>query len=442
MLVFKIYEEILLFFLFHGGPCYSPMRAIGGLVIAIAVIFGTTSYASAYYENIQTEQLDKDFATNGLDQFNFFVTTKSPLVEDSSFESKTNFDAKIVYEIVLIPHPCDPLYNALVVPDDPNLNCKKDLVDDELLDFINEIAIRTIGFPIDIDEILFSEVTNLDELEEKILQLDNISELIFEHEAIDVSTTTSQFEEQIQNSDPESAEYLESKLEEKVEEIRTEYQIIKDMWKEKINELQNNSKNLSGENPGMKAKILKQDIEKMKIRFELKQDKIKNTDNTMKKIKTAVELNDLKKDFQNSMNKYEIIEKTMKYGAEKDKKLEQLKQKNVELFKSVLFAEAKHNDKKLDEDYLKKIDQEVGDLIKNSAGGYSESPYDKVSEIVGSDNGNNGDGKGNGNGNGSDNGKGSGNDKGSDKNKGQSKGKGSDKGKGKGSSNGKGNSKK
>ena len=429
MLVFKIYEEILLFFLFLNVLYHEPLKAIGGLVIAIAVIFGTISYANAYEENAQIEyQINKNFATNSLDQFNFFVTTKSPLIEDSSFESKTNFvDGKIVYEIVLIPHPCDPLSNALVIPDDPNLNCKKDFVDDELLDFINEIAIRIIGFPIDIDEILFPEVTNLDELEEQIFELDNISELIFEHEVIDVSTTTSQFEEQIQNSDPDSADYLQEKLEEKVEEIRTEYQIIKDKWKEKINELQNNSKNLLSENLGMKAKILKQDIEKMKIRFDLKQDKIKDTDNTMKKIKTAIELNSLKKNFQNSMNEYEIIEKTMKYGAEKDVKLEQLKQKNTELLKSVLLADAKHNGKKLDEDYLKKIDQNVSDLIKNSGDENNESTYgDNGSEIIGSNNGDNESGQGNGNG--SDKGKGSSNSKSSDKGKGSSNGKGSGKG--------------
>lgn len=391
------------------------MRAIWGLVIAIAVIFGTISYANAYEENAQTEhQVNKNFATNSLDQFNFFVTTKSPLIEDSSFESKTNFhDGKIVYEIVLIPHPCDPLSKILVIPDDPSLDCKKDFVDAELLDFINEIAIRTIGFPIDLEEILFSEVTNLDELEEQIFELDSMSELIFEHEVIDVSTTTSQFEEQIENSDPESAEYLESKLEEKVEEIRAEYQIIKDKWKEKINELQNDAQNMLNENPGMKAKILKQDIEKMKIRFDLKQDKIKDADDTMKKIKTAIELNNLKKNFQDSMNEYEIIEKTI-YGAENDKKLEQLKQKNTELLKLVLIADAKHNGKKLDEAYLKEIEQNVSDLITNSADENNESAYgNNGSEIIGSSNGNNEGGQGNGNG--SDKGKGSNNGKGSGK---------------------------
>lgn len=411
------------------------MRVIGGLVIAVAIICSTISVASAFSENTQTEHLDKYFATNSLDQPNFFFTTTSFLADDAT-ESETNSNNKFVYEIVLIPNPCDPLSNMLFLPDDPNLDCKKNLIDQELLDFINEIAIKTLGFPIDIDDILFSEFTNLAELEEQILELETISELIFEHENIDVSTTTQQFEEQIQNSEPEAEEYLETKLEEKVEEIRTEYQIIKDKWKEKVDELQNNSKNLLNENTGMKAKILNQNIEKMKIRFDLKDDKVKNSYSTAKKIQSAIELSKLKKNFQDSMIEYKIIEKTMKYGTEKYKKLAQLEQKNMDLFKSVMISEAKHNGKKLDENDLKNIDQNVSDLIKDSDGAYGEKTYGYGSEIIGSGNGNGDD-----NSNGSDKGKGSGNGKGSDKG---SNGKGSDKGKSSsnGKSSGKGNSKK
>jgi len=204
------------------------MRAIGGIIIAIAVIFGTISFASA------TEDI--------------------PLIIDTiGTESKTNFrDVKIVYEIVLIPHPCDPLSNELFHPDDPIASCAEDLVDEELLDFISDMAIEAIGFPIDIDDLLFPEVTNLNDLEQQIIQLDSTSELIFEYEAEDL-TITSQFEE----------------------EIRAEYQNIKDKWKKEMNELKNNAKVLFKENPGMKSKILEQDIEKLKIRFDLKEEKIK-----------------------------------------------------------------------------------------------------------------------------------------------------------------------
>jgi len=341
------------------------MRAIGGIVIAVAVIFGTISFASA------TEDI--------------------PLIIDTrGSEPRVNFaDVKIVYEIVLIPHPCDPLSNELFHPDDPIVNCAEDFVDDELLDFISDMAEEAIGFPINIDDLLFPEVTNLNDLEQQILQLDTTSELIFEHEAEDL-TITSQFEE----------------------EIRAEYQNIKDKWKKEMNELKNNAKVVFKENPGMKSKILEQDIEKLKIRFDLKEEKIKNTEQVQKKIKTAIELKSLKKEFQDSMTEYFITEKIMKYGDERDKKLEQLSKENMKLMKKMLIAESKHNDKKLDWDDLKKIDEKVTEEIKNS-----------VRENTGqTDNGDsiNGNGSDKGNsGTGSDNnkGKGSGNSKGNGKSK-------------------------
>lgn len=340
------------------------MRVIGGVVIAIAVIFGMISFASA------TEDI--------------------PLIKDTrGLESTVNFaDVKIVYEIVLIPHPCDPLSNELFHPDDPVSSCAEDFVDDELLDFISDMALEAIGFPIDIDDLLFPEVTNLNDLEQQIIQLDTTSELIFEHEAEDL-TITSQFEE----------------------EIKAEYQNIKDKWKKEMNELKNNANVLFKENPGMKSKILELDIEKLKIRFDLKEEKIKNTEQVQKKIKTAIELKNLKKEFQDSITEYFITEKIMKYGDEKDKKLEQLSKENKKLMKKMLIAEAKHNDKKLEWDDFKKIDEKVTEKIKNS-----------VSENAGqTDNGDsiNGNGSEKGNsGKGSDNkGKGSGNSKGNGKSK-------------------------
>jgi len=347
------------------------MRAIGGIVIAFAVIFGTISFASAD----ETIPLIKD--TRGLD-------------------STVNFaDVNIVYEIVLIPHPCDPLSNLLFSPDDPIVSCAEDLVDEELLDFISEMSIEAIGFPISIDDLLFPEVTNLNDLEQQIIQFDTTSELIFEHEAEDLTITT-QFEE----------------------EIKAEYQIIKDKWKKEMNELKNNAKVLFKQNPGMKSKILEQDIGKLKIKFDLREEKIKNTEHAQKKIKTAIELKTLKKEFQDSMTEYFITEKIMKYGDEKDKKLEQLGKENKKLMKKMLIAEAKHNDKKLEWDDFKKIDEKVNEKIKNSVSenaGQTDNG-DSIS-ASGSDNSNSGTGSDN-KGKGSDNkGKGSGNSKGNGKSK-------------------------
>ena len=360
------------------------MWAIWGVVIAFAVIFGTMSLASA----------DETI----------------PLIQDTrGLDSTVNFNVNIIYEIVLIPHPCDPLSNLLFSPDDPIASCAE--VDEELLDFISEMSIEAIGFPINMDDLFLPEVTNLNDLEQQITQLDTTSELIFEHEENDLTITT-QFEE----------------------EIKAEYQIIKDKWNKEMNELKNNAKVLFKQNPGMKSKILEQDIEKLKIKFDLREEKIKNTEQVQKKIKTAIELKTLKKEFQDSITEYFITEKIMKYGDEKDKKLEQLNKENKKLMKKMLIAEAKHHDKKLELNDFKKIDEKVAEKIKNSVS-YDAGQTDNGDTING--NGDSGSGSDQGNsGTGSDNNKGN-SGKGSD-----NKSKGSDnKGKGSGNSKGKGKSK-
>jgi len=337
------------------------MRAIGSVVIAVAVIFGTMSLASATVGTI-------------------------PQIQDTAVLESTNFaDANFVYEIVLIPHPCDSLSNSLFAPDDPIIYCAG--VDEELEDYINEISIQVIGFPIDMDELLFPEVTNLEEIEEQITQLDTTSELIFEYETNDLTETISE------------------------EQIISEYQIIKDKWKKKVNELKNNAKMIFKENPGMKSKILEQDIEKLKIRFDLRDEKIKNTSQVQKKIKTAIELKSLKEEFQDSMNEYAVTEKIMKYGDEKDKKLEQLYYENMVLMKKILVVEAKHNDKKLEFDDFKKIHEKVTEEINSVS--YNVGQTDDVDTINGNDSISGNSSEQGNSGKGSDNkGKGSGNSKG------------------------------
>jgi len=119
------------------------------------------------------------------------------------------------------------------------------------------------------------------------------------------------------------------------------------------------------------------------------------------------------------MNEYVITEKTMKYGPEKEKKLEQLKEKNTKLMKAMLLAEAKHNDKKLDVDYLKKIDQTVTEEINSvgeNAGQTDGGDSSNVNEVD-STNGNGSDKGDNDKKSNDSKGKGSGNSKGNGKSK-------------------------
>jgi len=165
------------------------------------------------------------------------------------------------------------------------------------------------------------------------------------------------------------------------------------------------------ENPGIKSKILEQDIEKLKIRFDLRNEKIKNTSQDQKKIKTAFELKFLKEEFQDSMNEYAVTEKIMKYGDEKNKKLQQLYYENMVLMKEILVAEAQHNDKKLEFDDFKKIHEKVTEEINSVS--YNVGQTDDVDTINGNDSISGNSSEQGNNGKGSDNkGKGSGNSKG------------------------------
>jgi len=249
----------------------------------------------------------------------------------------------------------------------------------------------------ELEAVLAYDLYDLDEI---IFEFDYTSDLIFESELQDIAQTTNLFEERIEDS-PDSTEELQEKFEEKLKEIREKYQNIKAKWKEEFEKFRNDAKALLKEKPGIKSRILEQDIEKLKIRFDAKEEKVKNADKTQKKIKTAIELGNLKKEFRDSMNEYVITEKTMKYGTEKEKKLEQLKEKTTKLMKAVLLAEAKHNDKKLNDDDLKKIDQKVTEEIKNSVG-ENAGQTDSGDSTNGnsSDKGNNGKGSGKSKGNG------------------------------------------
>jgi len=141
------------------------------------------------------------------------------------------------------------------------------------------------------------------------------------------------------------------------------------------------------------------DLEKTALKIKIQNDKADREEKTKAKIKTAIELSNLKETFQDSMNEYVITEKTMKYGPDKEKKLADLKERNIKLMKEMLIVDAKHNDKKLDPDYIKKIDQKVTEDIENS-GGQKNSKSDNGDKGKGSDKGNKGKSSDNGKGKG------------------------------------------
>lgn len=158
-------------------------------------------------------------------------------------------------------------------------------------------------------------------------------------------------------------------------------------------------KEFLGVGQGVAEKSALYDLEKTALKIKMQNDKADREEKTKAKIKTAIELSNLKETFQDSMSEYVITEKTMKYGPDKEKKLADLKKKNIKLMKEMLIADAKHNDKKLGPDDIKKIDQKVTEAIENS-GGQKNGKSDNGDKGKGSDKGNKGKssdkGKGNG----------------------------------------------
>lgn len=171
-------------------------------------------------------------------------------------------------------------------------------------------------------------------------------------------------------------------------------------------------KRILGIGQGAVEKSVLNELEKSALKMKMQYDK-EEEEKTNAMIDTAIELSQLKETLQTSMNEYIITEKTMKYGTDKDKKLAELKQKNINLMKEMYLADAKHNNKKLDQNEIKQIEQKAIEDVENSGGQKNNN----------SDNGKDSD-----NGKGSNNGKGS--DKGSDKgNSGKNSGKGNGKSK-------------
>lgn len=172
-------------------------------------------------------------------------------------------------------------------------------------------------------------------------------------------------------------------------------------------------KRILGIGQGAVEKSVLNELEKSALKMKMQYDKEEEEEKTNAMIDTAIELSQLKETLQTSMNEYIITEKTMKYGTDKDKKLADLKQKNINLMKEMYLADAKHNNKKLDQNEIKQIEQKAIEDVENSGGQKNNN----------SDNGKDSD-----NGKGSNNGKGS--DKGSDKgNSGKNSGKGNGKSK-------------
>ncbi len=138
-------------------------------------------------------------------------------------------------------------------------------------------------------------------------------------------------------------------------------------------------KELLGIGQGVNQRSINQDLAKVELKLEMELSKQDMKNEVDEKIKSAIELVNHQNYLQNALNEYAIAKYTMKDGAEKDKKLEELEQKNKELLKKVMTTEVEHGGKKLTSDDLKEIDKKVEEKLSssNNNGGNSQGSGDK-----------------------------------------------------------------
>ena len=96
----------------------------------------------------------------------------------------------------------------------------------------------------------------------------------------------------------------------------------------------------------------------MELKLKMESSKILENNSKNKKIQTAIDLSIQKKDLIKTKNQLAVAQFLPK-SAEKDKLVEQLELEKIELIKGVLILDAKHNDKKITTDFLKKLDEKI-----------------------------------------------------------------------------------
>jgi len=103
----------------------------------------------------------------------------------------------------------------------------------------------------------------------------------------------------------------------------------------------------------LENKKIENSLDKTELKLKIQSSKILENNNKIKKIQTAVDLGIQKKDLIKTKNQLAVAQFLPK-SAEKDKLVERLELEKIELIKEVIILDAKHNDKKITTDFLKK----------------------------------------------------------------------------------------
>jgi hypothetical protein len=196
-------------------------------------------------------------------------------------------------------------------------------------------------------------------------------------------------------------------------------------FKELFHQYRNYVKNMLGIGQGIEQKTMLLDIHKAEQKLQMKINDAESDEIVEYKITTAIELTSKKDELIKLRNHIATLEDFLEDGEEKDKKLKELGEKKLSILKEFMIAEAKHSNKDLSENEIKKIEEKAVE-INNPKTKQVQNNDDDDDDKKKNSNGNSG--KGNSNKGNSDKG---------NSNKGNS-----DKGNSNKGNNGKGNSKK
>ena len=125
---------------------------------------------------------------------------------------------------------------------------------------------------------------------------------------------------------------------------------FKDLLKEKLGK---------GKSQGsLENKKMENSLDKTELKLKMQSSKILENNNKINKIQTAVDLGNQKEELIKIKNLLGVAQHLNK-SPEKDKIIEKLELEKIELIKEVIILDAKHNDKKITTDFLKKLDEKI-----------------------------------------------------------------------------------
>lgn len=136
------------------------------------------------------------------------------------------------------------------------------------------------------------------------------------------------------------------------------FQVLKDTVKKKLDLGQTNGKS------SFQQKLLAGEIDKLEIKLKIRTLKIQEEKIKQEKSNTALELKEKKKELQEIHNAMTLV-MVGKDWQQKDKKLQELKQKESNMLRSIMIIEAAQNGEKITPDVLKKIDEKIAEKVGN-----------------------------------------------------------------------------